>query len=57
VASPALDVHLHGRLAGTLHRKKNGNLQFRYDKAYVETNVPPLSLNLPLRTEALSRAA
>jgi serine/threonine-protein kinase HipA len=52
VASPALEVYLHGRLAGLLLRKDNGNLQFRYDKAYAEANEPPLSLNLPLRTEA-----
>jgi HipA-like protein len=52
VASPALEVYLHGRLAGVLLHMDNGNLQFRYDKAYVEANGPPLSLNLPLRTEA-----
>jgi serine/threonine-protein kinase HipA len=52
VANPTLDVYLHGRLAGALLRKKNGNLQFRYDKDYVEAKGPPLSLNLPLRTEA-----
>jgi serine/threonine-protein kinase HipA len=52
VAGPALEVYLHGRLAGLLLRKDNGNLQFRYDKAHVEANGPPLSLNLPLRTEA-----
>jgi HipA-like protein len=47
-----LKVHLHGRLAGILRRKDNSNLQFRYDKAYVEKKGPPLSLNLPLRTDA-----
>jgi serine/threonine-protein kinase HipA len=52
VAPAALDVHLHGRLAGTLSRKDNGNLQYRYDPAYIEENAAPLSLNLPLRTEA-----
>ena len=52
MASPALEVHLHGRLAGILLRKENGNLQVRYDKAYVKANGPPLSLNLPLRTDA-----
>jgi serine/threonine-protein kinase HipA len=52
VANVALDVHLHGRLAGTLSRKDNGNLQYRYDPAYVEEKAPPLSLSLPLRTEA-----
>jgi HipA-like protein len=54
VASPALEVYLHGWLAGVLLRKDNGNLPFRYDKAYVEAKGPPLSLNLPLRTEAFS---
>lgn len=48
MANPALDVHLHGRLAGALLRKQNGNLQFRYDQGYVEAKGPPLSLNLPL---------
>jgi serine/threonine-protein kinase HipA len=52
VAKPALDVYLHGRLAGALLRKNNGNLQFRYDKDYIEAEGPPLSLNLPPRTEA-----
>lgn len=52
MANPALEVYLHGRLAGVLLRKENGNLQFRYDKGYVEAKGPPLSLNLPLRTEA-----
>lgn len=52
MASRALDVYLHGRLAGVLLRKDNGNLQFRYDAAYVESRGPALSLNLPLRAEA-----
>lgn len=54
MASPALEVHLHGSLAGVLLRKDNGNLQFRYDKAYVAEKGAPLSLNLPLQTEAFS---
>jgi serine/threonine-protein kinase HipA len=54
VASPALEVYLHGRLAGVLLRKDNGNLQFHYDKPYIEGQGPPLSLNLPLRAEAFS---
>jgi serine/threonine-protein kinase HipA len=52
VANPALDVRLKGRHAGTLLRKDNGNLQFRYAEAYVEDAGPPLSVNLPVRTEA-----
>lgn len=52
MASTALEVYLHGRLAGTLARKDNGNLQYRYDRAYVEGQGPPLSLNLPLQAAA-----
>lgn len=52
VANAALEVCLNGRRAGALVRKANGNLQFRYDEAYVERSAPPLSVNLPLRTEA-----
>jgi serine/threonine-protein kinase HipA len=52
VASGLLDVFLHDRRAGTLRRKDNGNLQFRYDREYIEAGGQPLSLNLPLREEA-----
>jgi serine/threonine-protein kinase HipA len=52
VAKPALEVRLNGRLAGTLLRKDNGNLQFRYDGSYMEANGPPLSVNMPVRAEA-----
>jgi serine/threonine-protein kinase HipA len=52
VANPALEVRLHGRFAGTLLRKDNGNLQFRYDEAYVEAKGPPLSVNLPVESAA-----
>ena len=52
MAKPTLEVFLDGALAGVLLRKDNGNLQFRYDKSYVEAKGPPLSLNLPVRTEA-----
>ncbi|HET9592490.1 MAG TPA: type II toxin-antitoxin system HipA family toxin [Solirubrobacterales bacterium] len=54
MANPALDVRLNGRHAGILLRKDNGNLQFRYAEAYVEDAGPPLSVNLPVRTEAFS---
>jgi serine/threonine-protein kinase HipA len=57
VASPALDVLLNGRLTGTLRRKDSGNLQFRYDAAYLEERGMPLSLNLPLRAEAFPHRA
>ena len=36
MAKPTLEVYLDGTLAGALLRKDNGNLQFRYDPAYVE---------------------
>lgn len=52
MAERLLDVYLHDRLAGTLRRKQNGNLQFRYDPTYVEAGRQPLSWNLPLRDEA-----
>jgi serine/threonine-protein kinase HipA len=52
VASQALDVHLHEKLAGALRRKENGNLQFRYEQSYLEAKGPPLSLNLPLQAGA-----
>ncbi len=52
MAKPTLEVYLADRLAGTLSRKDNGNLQFRYDGDYIEAKGPPLSLNLPLRAEA-----
>ncbi|HSC21266.1 MAG TPA: type II toxin-antitoxin system HipA family toxin [Solirubrobacterales bacterium] len=51
MASQLLEVFLHDRRAGTLRRKDNGNLQFRYDHEYVEAGGQPLSLNLPLRKE------
>lgn len=52
MADQALDVYLHGELAGTLGRKDNGNLQFHYDDSYIRAGAPPLSLNLPLRDGA-----
>jgi serine/threonine-protein kinase HipA len=52
VAKPALDAYLHDRLAGVLRRKDNGNLQFCYDRGYLDAGGPPLSVNLPLRAEA-----
>ncbi len=57
MADHVLDVLLHSRHAGALRRKDNGNLQFRYDPAYIESGGPPLSLSLPLRTEAFPHRA
>jgi serine/threonine-protein kinase HipA len=51
VDSQGLEVFLHGRPVGTLRRKDNGNLQFRYDRGYLDAGGPPLSCNLPLREE------
>jgi serine/threonine-protein kinase HipA len=50
VANPALEVLLNDRFAGTLLRKDNGNLQFRY----VEANGPALSVDLPVDSAAYS---
>lgn len=52
MADRVLDVYLHDSLAGVLRQKANGNLQFRYDKGYVESGGQPLSWHLPLRAEA-----
>jgi serine/threonine-protein kinase HipA len=54
VDSQLLEVFLHGRRAGTLRRKDNGNLQFLYDHEYIEAAGQPLSLRLPLREEGFS---
>jgi len=45
----ALDVYLAGRRAGTLTRKDNGNMQFRYDPDY---DGAVLSQALPLQADA-----
>lgn len=52
MADRLLNVFLHDRLAGVLRRKDNGNLQFRYDSAYIEAGGQPLSWNLPPQTRA-----
>lgn len=52
MAEAVLDVEFFGRPAGALRRKDNGNLQFRYDPEYVRAKGPPLSINLPVRTDA-----
>jgi serine/threonine-protein kinase HipA len=51
VDSRLLEVFLHDRRVGALHRKDNGNLRFRYDREYVAAGGQPLSLNLQLREE------
>jgi serine/threonine-protein kinase HipA len=57
VASDALQVFLHDRHVGVLSLKDNGNLQFRYDRAYLEAHGPALSLSLPLQEEAFPHRA
>jgi serine/threonine-protein kinase HipA len=53
LAVAMLEVQLHRRRAGRLVRKKNGNLQFRYDADYLtEPSAVPLGQVLPLREEA-----
>jgi serine/threonine-protein kinase HipA len=50
--SDALDVYLHGRLAGTLERKSQARLSFTYAGGWIEAECAPISLSLPVRTEA-----
>ena len=46
----ALDVYLHGNLAGQLVLRDNGLTSFQYDEAWLgRTDAMPLSLSLPLR--------
>ncbi|MCY4611651.1 MAG: HipA domain-containing protein [Gammaproteobacteria bacterium] len=44
-----LNVYLHQAYAGRLTRDIFGTMSFTYDSAYVEQNLPALSLSLPLR--------
>jgi serine/threonine-protein kinase HipA len=50
--SDALDVYLHGLLAGTLERKSQARLSFAYADDWIETACAPISLSLPVRREA-----
>ncbi len=53
-----LEVLLHGKKVGSLRVKDNGNLQFRYADAYLNsTGAIPLSQNLPLEQEAFPHRA
>ncbi|MFN8152172.1 MAG: type II toxin-antitoxin system HipA family toxin [Solirubrobacterales bacterium] len=52
----ALDVHLHDRRLGTLERIEGGRLRFTYDGGVEADMRPPLSLSLPVRTEAYEDA-
>ncbi len=50
--SDALDVYLHGRLAGRLERQSQARLNFAYATRWVEEGGAPISLSLPVRGEA-----
>jgi serine/threonine-protein kinase HipA len=47
----ALDVYMHGVVAGTLERRSQARLRFTYDEGWVDGGRPPLSLSLPVRDE------
>lgn len=47
--SDALDVYLHGNLAGVLERRSQAKLRFTYTQEWVESRNAPISLSLPLR--------
>lgn len=48
----ALDVYLHGNLAGQLVLRDNGLTAFQYDERWLgRTDAMPLSLSLPLRRQ------
>jgi serine/threonine-protein kinase HipA len=55
--SDALDVYLHGRLAGMLERRSQARLSFAYAEAWIEGGGGPISLSLPLRKEAYDHDA
>lgn len=50
--SDALDVYLHGDLAGTLERKSQARLSFAYASDWVAASREPISLSLPVREAA-----
>lgn len=47
----ALDVYMHGDVAGTLERRSQARLRFTYAKGWVHEARAPLSLSLPVRPE------
>ena len=51
-----LQVWWDGRLVGTLHTNQHGEMQFRYDAAWLQDeDAPPLSLSLPKRAAPFKR--
>jgi serine/threonine-protein kinase HipA len=52
-----LNVFLNSRLVGQLQREASGAVSFRYDRSWLDWEfVMPVSLSLPLRTQAYSGA-
>jgi serine/threonine-protein kinase HipA len=51
VEAAELEVRLFDRLAGCLRRDDRGDLAFRYEKTWLEANLPPISQSLPIRAE------
>ena len=47
--SRILDVYLCDNFAGTLTQDECGDLEFAYDKSYLETANHGISLSLPLK--------
>jgi serine/threonine-protein kinase HipA len=50
--STSLAVYLHGERAGTLERRSKARLSFAYDSDWIERELAPISLSLPLREAA-----
>jgi serine/threonine-protein kinase HipA len=46
--SRVLDVYLHEKLAGQLVQENTGQLNFRYDNAYIAAKGFPISLSMPV---------
>ena len=49
--SEALDVYMHGVLAGRLERRSQARLRFTYEGEWVRGERQPLSLSLPVRAK------
>ena len=47
----ALDVYMHGNVAGILERRSQARLRFTYDEEWVAEARSPMSLSLPVRPE------
>ena len=49
--SRILDVYLHEKMAGTLAQNENGQLVFKYNSNYLDSNGMAISVSMPLRDE------